>query len=189
MHIGSTVGDTAGSVLMYRRLGITEWVISDMIDFVTYDGEADKIVDQPMKVAFGRMPGSGSLELVQPGSSRGPQARLLRERAGLNHMAYWCVDLPRTSRALRDEGATLFATSSPYAAEWENADRPGGIDGLLDQVTTATFTLMDGTLMELVATDMWESGLPHLFGASIQDVIPAPLLLWGDHKQRSADED
>jgi hypothetical protein len=174
---------------MYRRLGINEWVISEMIDFVTYDGKADDVVEQPMKVAFGRMPGSGCLELVQPGSSKGPQARLLQERAGMNHMAYWCVDLPRVSRALRDEGATLFATSSPYAAEWENAGRPGGIDGLIDQVTTATFSLMDGTLMELVSTDMWESGLPHLFGTSIQDVIPAPLLSASERNQQPKEDE
>jgi hypothetical protein len=174
MHIGSTVANVAVAVAMYQSLGFGPWVISDVVPFVSYDGAEDVVVDQPMVVAFGRIPGGGALELVQPMSENGPQARMLQQRPGLNHIAYWCQNLSIGAKSLISSGARLFATSSPAVADWSSRGRPGHIAGLLDQVTTATFELPDGSLLELVATSMWVSGLPALFGAAVHDVIDRP---------------
>ncbi len=175
MHVGSTVDDLHGAIDRHRAMGIGPWAPSEPIDFTSYDGTRDAVVAQRLQLAFGRMPGGVAIELVHPLTLDGPQGRLLTQRPGLNHIAYWSEDLPGTGRDLLACGARLYAASSGAAGDWDREGRPGGIQGLIDRVPTATFRLPDGLLVEILDPAMWESGGFESFcGSVIRTVVDPP---------------
>jgi catechol 2,3-dioxygenase-like lactoylglutathione lyase family enzyme len=175
MHVGSAVADITASIAMHSALGMGPWAVSVPIDFTSYDGGVDAVVPQRLRLAFGMMPGGLSIELVQPMSESGPQARLLAGRPGLNHICYWVHDLAVRGRALLDAGGSVAAASSGAAGEWDRAGRPGGILGLLDAVPTATFRVGDGLLIELLSVSMWTGGgLQAFFGPEINEAVAPP---------------
>jgi catechol 2,3-dioxygenase-like lactoylglutathione lyase family enzyme len=175
MHLGAAVADITASIAMQSALGMGPWAVSVPIDFTSYDGGVDAVVPQRLRLAFGMMPGGLSIELVQPMSDSGPQARLLSSRPGLNHLCYWVHDLSSRGRALLEAGGTIAAASSGAAGEWDRSGRPGGIPGLLDAVPTATFRVGDGLLIELLSVSMWaDDGLQSFFGPDIIEAVSAP---------------
>jgi catechol 2,3-dioxygenase-like lactoylglutathione lyase family enzyme len=175
MHLGMTVPDLDESVEIHRALGVGPWAVSAPIDFTTYDGADDCLVVQQLRLAFGRLPGGLSLELIQPMSAHGPHARLLASRPGLNHVCYWVHDMPGRGRALLGAGAAMASVSSAAAGDWDRAGRPGGIEGLLDATPAAVFRLKDGLLIELLSVAMWHAGGLHaFFGPVIEEVVTPP---------------
>lgn len=175
MHIGATVAQIEPAMALYDSLGAGPWAVSEPIDFTSYDGDRDAVVPQRLRLAFGRMPGGVSIELVEPGTTNGPQGRLLAQRPGLNHVCYWTDTVSATGRALLDAGATVFAASSGAAGTWARGGRPGGLAGLIDAVPTATLRLPGGLLVEVLSCDMWHGGgLESFFGPAIRTVLDPP---------------
>ena len=113
MHVGATVHDLPAAMADYAGLVTGPWVVSDPLLFAAYDGIEGGVVDQRVTMAFARLAGGPTLELIAPSAETpdSPQRRLLEERPGISHIAYWSSDLATTARELI--AATARACSVP----------------------------------------------------------------------------
>lgn len=179
MHFGGPVADVEAAMAQYTALGAGPWALSQPTELSTWDGERGRVVRSVLRIAFGRLPGGGVVELVQPvgGEPDAPQFRMLLARPGLNHTGYWCPDVPATAERLIALGASLLTATAPAGVEW----RPGG-DGVADilpLLTVAHLRMPTGDVCELVSESLWPDALERLMGPELRAVLEDPRLSRG----------
>jgi hypothetical protein len=176
MHVGATVHDLPAAMADYAGLVTGPWVVSDPLLFAAYDGIEGGVVDQRVTMAFARLAGGPALELIAPSAETpdSPQRRLLEERPGISHIAYWSSDLATTARELIARGARLFSAATQDGERLAEVLEAQGEDGLLAELRACYLQLASGALVELLDTTLWGAPLEHLCGAGICEVVPAP---------------
>ncbi len=175
-HVGGVVADIRQAIAEHRMLGAVG--VSDVatLDFDTYDGVAGTFVRETLDVAYVELAaGRGALELISPRERYpvGPQARLLRERPGLSHTAYWCDDLIEAATWLLGQGAELILapliglSGSHAGLEW------GSVEELLTVSQTCYLRLRGGGIIELnpVASRL---DMPQIWGGDMLSLLPVP---------------
>jgi len=169
MHVGGPVADLRAAMAEHARFGAGPWTVTAPREFVTYDHAAGKVVKQRLALAFGRLPGGGTIELVEAGGDpfRGPQWRLLQSGTALSHVAYWCVDVPAAIRHLVAGGATIETLPAPDAA-------PRTLDERIAMARTGYVLMPSGLRIELVSTRLWGAPLRSLCGEHIEAVLDPP---------------
>jgi catechol 2,3-dioxygenase-like lactoylglutathione lyase family enzyme len=175
MHVGGPVADRAQAVALHTALGAAKWAHGEPRSYTTYDGERGRLVNNTLRISYGKLPGGSVVELVEPSPDDGdtPQNRLLAERPGLSHIAFWCDDVPAAGSALLDAGATLWTASTVDAAAWP-ALLEAGPRALLQTLAVCYLRLPDGELVELVSTAMWPNTMAALLGDAVLDVFDDP---------------
>jgi hypothetical protein len=174
MHFGGPVADLDAAVAQYTALGAGPWAISQPMELSSWDGERNRVVRTVLRIAFGRLPGGGAVELIQPvgGDPEAPHQRQLLAHPGLNHTGYWCPDVPSTAQRLIERGATLATATAPAGVDW----RPGsdGVADILPLLTAAHLRMPTGDLCELVSESLWPDTLERLLGPEIRQVFADP---------------
>lgn len=173
-HFGGPVADMDAAIAQYTALGAGPWAVSAPTELSTWDGERDRTVRSVLRIAFGRLPGGGAVELVQPvgGEPDAPQFRMLLAHPGLNHTGYWCPDVPATAERLIGLGASLVSATAPAGVEW----RPGagGVHDILPLLTVAHLRMPTGDVLELVSESLWPDALERLIGPGLRRVLEDP---------------
>jgi hypothetical protein len=174
MHVGGPVSDLDAAMAQYTAIGAGPWAVSQPTELSTWDGERGRVARTVLRIGFGRLPGGGAVELVQPvgGDPEAPQFRALLAHPGLNHTGYWCPDVPSTAERLIALGATLFSATAPAGVAW----RPGtdGVRDILPLLTVAHLRMPTGDVCELVSESLWPDALERLMGPELRAVFPAP---------------
>jgi catechol 2,3-dioxygenase-like lactoylglutathione lyase family enzyme len=175
MHVGGPVADREQAVALHTAMGAAPWVHGEPRTYTTYDGDRGRLVENTLRISYGRLAGGGVVELVEPSPRDGdtPQNRLLAQRPGLSHVAFWCDDVAAAGTALLDAGATLWTASTVDAAAWP-ALLEQGPRALLQHLAVCYLRLADGELVELVSTAMWPRGMAALLGDAVLDVFADP---------------
>jgi hypothetical protein len=172
MHVGAVVADIDLAVADHRRLGVDPWVCSAELRFRTYDGERRQVVEQAVRMAYGALPGGGSIELVEPDEAtpESPQRRLLAAGPGVTHVAYWCDEVLAVADPLLGDGATVFTASVGPDHDRLDLDDPRAV---LAAAGAAYLRLPSGALVELVAAAVAPS-LVSMLGPEVTGVVPPP---------------
>ncbi|SKB97088.1 Glyoxalase/Bleomycin resistance protein/Dioxygenase superfamily protein [Sphingopyxis flava] len=173
-HVGAVVADLEQAILEYRMLGAVGFSDAANFDFDTYDAATGDIVREQLDVVYVELAaGRGSVELICPRNAYGPQARLLRQRPGLSHTAYWCEEFIQAANWLLDCGAQLVLAPlhGVPGSHAELASAP--LDDVLAAAQTCYLRLRSGGLIELNTVES-RLGMPLMWGNSILDRLPVP---------------
>ncbi|MGE0383129.1 MAG: VOC family protein [Gammaproteobacteria bacterium] len=177
-HVGTVVADIGAAIADYERFGPCAVSVAAHLPTRTWDPAAGDVVDEPLEVVFLRDGFGETFELIRPLSTGGPQSRLLAQRPGPTHVAYWCQDPVATAHALLAEGAEIVLLSLADAGDWRERYERGGAAALLPVTAASYLRLAGGLVVELndgpasraTMTALWGEGvtacLPRMFGAS-----------------------
>lgn len=170
-HIGCAVADIGAWLRDEALLGAT--LVSDVarITIHTFDAARGLIEEETLDVAWVAYPdGKGTLELISPVSD-GPQARLLRNRPGTSHLAYWCRDFGQAAAYLMDNGAQLVLAvlAAPPSREQSMAQMPHA--EVIAQSQTCYLRMPGGSVIEL-NTAASRDGMSMVWGEAVLDVVP-----------------
>ncbi len=176
MHVGGLVDDLDVAMAEYSFLATAPWAVSDVLALATYDGEHRSIVEQHVRIAYGRLPGASAIELIEPlaTSPDSPQARLMQRHPGITHHAYWCDDVPGAITELAARGARLFSAAVTDRDAWAERLEADGEPGLVPLIDACYLELATGALIELVAESMLDGPLQRLLSPEITTVLPPP---------------
>jgi len=173
MHVGAVVSDLDRALAEHTALGAGPWAVTAPTSRPTFDGERRRVVEATTRLAFGRLPGGGVIELVEPdpGEHDTPQARLLRRGDGVNHVAYWCTSPAAAATPALDLGATVLTASltDPDVALSPDIDDRD----LLELAATCYLRFPTGTVIELVGLAV-SHGLATSIGAGAEEIISVP---------------
>lgn len=173
-HVGAVVADLGQAIDDYRVLGAVGFSDVANFDFDTFDAASGDIVREQLDVVYVELAaGRGLVELICPRTDHGPQARLLRQRPGLSHTAYWCDEFIEVANWLLDRGAQLVLAPLHGApgSHAELASAP--LDDVLAAAQTCYLRLRGGGLVELNTVES-RLGMPMMWGESILDRLPVP---------------
>lgn len=175
-HVGAVVADLDQAIADYRMLGAVGVSDVAVFDFDTYDGIAGKIVRETLDVVYVELAaGRGAVELISPRERHpvGPQARLLGERPGLSHTAYWCDDFIEAASWFLGQGAQLVLAplnGPPGSHAGLNCE---SVEELLNASQTCYLRLVGGGIIELNEVES-RLGMPQMWGGDILARLPVP---------------
>ncbi|MGE0383392.1 MAG: VOC family protein [Gammaproteobacteria bacterium] len=171
-HIGSVVADIATAVADYRRFGPCNASEVARLSTRKWDNHAATFVDETVEVAFLRDAGGETIELIRPITSTGPQARLLAQRPGPSHAAYWCDDPGAAAGAMLEDGAAIVHITLGTAANPEALVERGGPRALLPVAGAIYLRLPGGLVVELNRRPANLDGMAAIWGDALRQTLP-----------------
>lgn len=176
MHAGGAVADLDSGIERFNALGASGWVRSAFQDSYTYDHAVHQVVAHRVRIAFGSQPGGLLYELVAPDEQTpaSPHWRYVAAQSGLNHLAYWCGDVPSTARRLMNYGAELEMIPLGAGTSWAEPFERGGVQALIGSAPVVFVRMPDGPLIELVDPVASRPALRAFCGEDADRLIPEP---------------
>jgi len=177
-HVGCVVADIALAARDYLALGAMGASAPTLLETDIFDATAGRVWLEPLTIAwvgFGR--DRPAIELICPLEPDGPgsQARLLRQRPGASHTAYWCADVVSAARYLMRLGAAPFIV--PLRGAPGSHDHLDGapFEQVMAEAAAFYLKMPSGVLVELNAA-RGRAFMAGKFGEASLAQIPAPTL-------------
>lgn len=169
-HVGAVFPDMDEALATFRTTGAGIVTPVARLDTMTFDPLHNRFVREVLDVSFLQL-GTGVVELIVPvgGEDGSPQRRLLDQRRGPSHFAYWCNDVPgAATRLLDDEGAAIYLLVP--GAETDTSVVPDDVRALVPDASAIYLQLRGGPIIEL-NPEPNQAFLTATWGAEIDDLL------------------
>lgn len=168
-HLGAVVADIQVALEAERALGAVACSNIARLDSHTYDASTGEVVHECIDVAWVRQK-HGTVELICPLGPEGPQARLLEQRPGVSHRAYWCEDAVTASRSIAELGGTLYLAVLQPGSEAEADMRHWPLDQIVANSQACYFLMPGGSIIE-INPQSGRKSMKQAWGEDIDEIL------------------
>lgn len=174
-HVGTVVADIRLAIADYQSLGSDGISPIATLSGKTFVGEQQLIVDESYEVAWLKLSAERSvIELIAP-KTDGPQKRLLEQRPGPSHLAYWCHSLIDTAQYFTDRGANLVLAPLTQTSLSERDLQGASLTEILTESQTCYLRLPSDLIIELNPVHSRKT-MTQVWGDDILSLVPEPAI-------------